>query len=121
MSLIKVNLPPDIDKKFREKALKKYGYKRGTLTAALLDAINLWLSQSDISDEGSTYINYNEIRSKFPGKYVVLNESKVILVKDTLQEIYNELPNPKDEKYTLLAPHILNKERNLGWRMKRVV
>jgi len=45
MGAIKVYLPDELEKKFREVAMKLYGYGRGSLSIASEKAIAYWLAQ----------------------------------------------------------------------------
>jgi len=40
--VIKVNINKDIEQRFREKAMRKYGYKKGALQKATEDALKNW-------------------------------------------------------------------------------
>jgi len=45
MGKISVILPDDLENEFRKKAVEKFGWKKGTLSNATIDAIKLWLKQ----------------------------------------------------------------------------
>ena len=45
MGRIDVNIPDELEKKLRMKALEKYGGKKGSLTEALQDAIKKWVNE----------------------------------------------------------------------------
>ena len=89
MVIVKVELPTELDEQFKKKVFEVYGYKRGSISLALIDALKLWIE----SDPAGVYdyVNYSEIRAKYPGKYIILKDNEVVLVKDTLEEIYTEL------------------------------
>ncbi len=40
---IKINLEDGKEKIFRERAMKKFGYKKGALSKALEEAVDMWL------------------------------------------------------------------------------
>ncbi|MBI4361212.1 hypothetical protein HY572_05570 [Candidatus Micrarchaeota archaeon] len=40
------HLPASIERKFREKAMQKYGYSKGALKKAMEDAIEDWLAKN---------------------------------------------------------------------------
>ena len=40
---IKINLDDQKEKLFRERAMKKFGYKKGALSKALEEAVDMWL------------------------------------------------------------------------------
>lgn len=51
MGGIKVYLSDDVERKFRETAMKLYGYRKGSLSIASEKAISAWLSQiSEVLD-----------------------------------------------------------------------
>ena len=124
MVIVKVELPPDLDQQFKKKVLDRYGYKRGSISLAMLEAIREWIEKDNDQKGKHDYINYDEIRVNYPDKYIILKGDEVVLVKDTLDEIYSELPSMEREKYQLLTPSKnkfnQQKGRKLGWRMKRL-
>lgn len=125
MVLVKVELPPELDQQFKKKVLDRYGYKRGSISLAMLEAIKEWIEKDNDQTEKHDYINFDEIRAKYADKYIILKDEEVVLVKDTLDEIYNDLSSMEREKYQLLTPSknkfIQQKGRKLGWRMKRLL
>lgn len=124
MVLVKVELPPELDQQFKKKVLDRYGYKRGSISLAMLEAIKEWIEKDNDQTGKHDYVNFDEIRANYPNKYIILKDDEVVLIKDTLDEIYNELPTIKREKYQLLTPSKnkfnQQKGRKLGWRMKRL-
>ncbi|MBN2153974.1 MAG: hypothetical protein JW839_21130 [Candidatus Lokiarchaeota archaeon] len=42
---LKIKLPPEKEAAFREIAMKKFGYRKGSLSDALEEAITLWLGR----------------------------------------------------------------------------
>ena len=46
MGRIDIILPDDIEKKFRNKVFKKFGMKRGNITLAVKEAVNLWIENN---------------------------------------------------------------------------
>jgi hypothetical protein len=47
MGSIKINIEDEILRKFREEAMKKFGYVRGSLSIAAREAISNWLKASE--------------------------------------------------------------------------
>jgi len=45
MSVINTNIPDELDKKLRIKAAERFGGKKGSLTKAIVEAIEDWLSK----------------------------------------------------------------------------
>ena len=46
MGRIDVILPDALEKEFRNKVFKKFGMKRGNITAAIQEAIKLWIDKN---------------------------------------------------------------------------
>ncbi len=47
MGRIDAVIPDDLEKKLRMKAVEKFGGKKGSLTAALEDAIETWVKKQE--------------------------------------------------------------------------
>ena len=45
MGTLKIRIPDELERKFRETAMKLYGFKKGSLSVAAEKAISAWLSQ----------------------------------------------------------------------------
>lgn len=47
---IRINLEPSKERKFRSRAMEKYGFKKGAISKALEEAIDIWLNldQNDL-------------------------------------------------------------------------
>lgn len=48
MGYIKISLDNELANKFREAAMRKYGYTRGAISIAGREAIELWLKRSEM-------------------------------------------------------------------------
>jgi len=48
---IKIELPEQKEQEFREKAMRKFGYQKGALKKAILEAINFWILQEKGREE----------------------------------------------------------------------
>ena len=46
-----IKLPEDLELKFREIAMRKFGFRRGSLTKASVEAISQWIA---LNEKGST-------------------------------------------------------------------
>lgn len=44
---IKVNLNEEKEKRFRERAMRKFGYRKGALSKAINEAIDAWLNREE--------------------------------------------------------------------------
>ena len=47
MGRLNLNVSDDLEKKFRLRAIEKFGGKRGSLSLALEEAIKLWLKHAN--------------------------------------------------------------------------
>jgi len=45
MGRLNLMIPDELEAAFREKAMKKFGYKRGSPNKALTEAVELWVKQ----------------------------------------------------------------------------
>ena len=50
MGRINLIVPDDFEQKFREEVFKRKGMKRGNLTEAIIEAMDLWMKQPYIED-----------------------------------------------------------------------
>lgn len=54
MGYINVKIPDELEDKIRRLAARKYGFKKGFLKKAIVDALEEWVKNND-EDEGSYY------------------------------------------------------------------
>jgi len=47
MARFALDIPDNLNKEFRIKVLKKYGSKKGALTEAIIEAMQLWLKSNE--------------------------------------------------------------------------
>jgi len=40
-----VKISPDLDKRFRDKVIEKFGYKKGNITKAMNEALEMWIAK----------------------------------------------------------------------------
>jgi len=71
--VLKVELEEDLEKKFREAAMRKYGYMRGSLQKATHEALEEWVMQKSttipkISQTGDSFKLVEGILSHLRGK-----------------------------------------------------
>lgn len=46
MGRLNLDIPDELEEAFREKAMKKFGFKRGSLNKALTEAVERWVKES---------------------------------------------------------------------------
>jgi len=51
MANLKINIPEELDRRFRETAMKKYGYTRGALSLAAQKALEKWTSEQTLKEK----------------------------------------------------------------------
>ena len=58
-----------LEKKFRETAMKKYGYSKGALKKASIEALNKWIAeQQEIPRSDNPFTLIEGVLEKFKGK-----------------------------------------------------
>jgi len=82
MGIIKVNIEDEIEKKFREVAMKKFGYSRGSLSSAAKWAFEYWI------DKEEDILNIRKRSKKNPIKSMV---GVLSHVKKTSIELEDEM------------------------------
>jgi len=45
MGKLNVDLPDDLDEAFRQEIMKRFGYRKGALRKAVIEAIKLWIEK----------------------------------------------------------------------------
>jgi hypothetical protein len=48
MGRMMIELPDDLEREFRHRVIEKFGGKKGGLSLAIMDAIKLWLRQTEV-------------------------------------------------------------------------
>lgn len=51
MGVIKFTVPDEVEEQFRERAMKRFGHKRGSIGKAGEEAISTWIAEQDIDIE----------------------------------------------------------------------
>jgi Arc/MetJ-type ribon-helix-helix transcriptional regulator len=51
MGRINIDIPDDLERELRLKAVRKFGGKRGSLGQAITEAVRLWLKQRESSPQ----------------------------------------------------------------------
>ena len=64
MGRIDVILPDELEKDFREEVFKEKGMKRGNITAAIVDAIELWIKMNQKKRSDAAKKAWNTRRKK---------------------------------------------------------
>ncbi len=49
MGQLNVNIPDELEEKLRMMAAKKFGFKKGSLKKAIVEALEEWIKQNSIS------------------------------------------------------------------------
>lgn len=77
MGVILIKLSDDIEKRFRETAIKVFGAKKGSLSRAVEEAIKTWLKT--VESEQDVRKNWEDLRVEVPNENLtekILNESR---------------------------------------------
>lgn len=128
LTVVKGSIAKDVEETFRKKAMEKYGYTKGSLSKALEEAIKLWL-QVEAKRSGEEKTNNeayaklkDEINTKYAGKYVSIENGKIVAVGNTLEEVYEEVEKMKSDishRLIFKAGEEIPKKVRLGWRVLR--
>ncbi len=89
MGELKIKLPDELERAFRERAMRKYGYVKGAISEAIREMINVWIKESggeltkeDLWDnlEGSLkHIKKSSVELQHEaGNYLAENYAKII-------------------------------------------
>lgn len=61
MTVINVEIPEQLDERFRQKVFERKGLRKGNLTDALVEAIELWIEKDAISTLASAILSNRNI------------------------------------------------------------
>jgi len=68
--VIKVEFEKDLEQKFREAAMRRYGYSKGSITKATEDAVRAWVKGRDMVEKSKDPFKLIEgVLSHLRGKY----------------------------------------------------
>lgn len=127
MSLIKGVIPSDVEKKFRKKAMEKFGYGKGAISKALEEALRRWIEVEGPDDEervnNAAYeAMKEEVERKHLGKFVAIEKGKVVAVGDSLEEVFDavqRLATNSSHRIIVKAGEVPPPMVRLGWRLRR--
>ena len=77
MGLMLIKLSDDVERRFREAAIRVFGAKKGSLSRAVEEAIKMWLKT--VESEQDVRKDWEDLRIEVPNKNLtekVLNESR---------------------------------------------
>lgn len=126
MTTIKGEIPKELEKKFRKLLYEKTGLKKGSISKALQEAMELWVERQEQilkSQSATSYLTYQELIQKNAERYIILDfQTDALLSKgnDVIEAV-------KEAKSKCNPPHkfkILSKssftanQAQLGWRVK---
>ncbi|UCE13258.1 MAG: hypothetical protein JSV04_13865 [Candidatus Heimdallarchaeota archaeon] len=126
MATIKGEIPEELERKFRRKINEKTGMKKGSISHALKEAIELWLKQEDAKDKRQLITDqmiYQQLLEQNETNYLVLDsETKKILSKgDDIIDVVQQakLKVESNNKVEIIARDEIQVRRaQLGWRVK---
>jgi len=77
MGLMLIRLSDDVERRFREAAIRVFGAKKGSLSRAVEEAIKMWLKT--VESEQDVRKDWEDLRIEVPNKNLtrkILNESR---------------------------------------------
>ncbi len=120
MAILKAAISEELDERFRAKVLEKFGFRRGALSEALVEALENWLGLDFEPD--SPIIDSQKLLDEYPGRYLAIRDGAIIINESSLKGLWDKMPDDED-KITMITPRIHENKglrRQLGWQMKRL-
>ena len=109
MGTVKLTLPDDLEKTVRREIALRKGVRKGAISEAVTEALQLWMRSPPPIDSA-------KYREQYPGKYILVYPSGEVLgVYDTIDEIF-EIVAETEEKVILIHPKRNDRKVRLGWR-----
>jgi hypothetical protein len=124
LAIIRGHIPEEKERVFRKLIAEKFGFKKGSLSKGLEEAIDLWIKMNnDIVIQNQSYHQVKqELMENYPGKVVVIRGNEVIADADSLDELEQtliELNMHKDKLTVLRLEKSHFRRRKLGWKITR--
>ena len=107
---MKIVLPEHLETEFRKAVAIRLGLKKGNISKAAIEAIQIWLQ--DRTEE----INIENLRNKYPNQYLAISNNRVLVAVDTLDELFLHVADIT-EKVFIVTPTNKQKAVRLGWRL----
>ncbi len=135
MTIIKGEIPENINQEFRKLAMERFGYEKGAIGKAIEEAIIKWIMDQknrETEEENERLINnkfYRENKKRlymeFPHKYITICKGTIA---ETGEDYFSTIQKTKEKYPTVKHCLIINTEfetkrrrAGLGWQMKRVL
>ena len=116
MVIVKVDLPSHINDQFKAMVIERYGLRRGAITLALLEAINLWTEQNYNTNSDMPETNDFLIPEDLKNKYFAVVDNEVRISANSLDELWDKLPADPEDHYEIYTPNMPKKRKvRLGW------
>lgn len=126
MATIKGEIPEELEREFRKKINEKTGMKKGSISQALKEAIELWMKQEEAKDKKQSINDqmiYQELLEQNKTNYLVLDtETKKILSKgndiiDVVKQAKMKV-KPQNKVEIIARDEMQVRRAQLGWRVK---
>ena len=126
MTYIKGSIPKELDDEFRKEIAKRFGLRKGALSRALEEAILQWIEKRHdiklINKETPYIIFKDRLMQKYPDKFVILKDDKVLEVADSIIQASQQARRNYPEIKNFTVIHTVSTKhtrRQLGFRMRR--
>jgi len=112
MGRINVVLPDEFEERFREEVFKRKGMKRGNLTDAIIEAMEMWIKQPSVKKLKDIALSDDTLPTEKEKSIDTLAELGAISVGDLLEIATNEnaLPSIKERAIEKIK-ELLGKEK----------
>jgi len=135
MTVIKGEIPENINQEFRKLAMERFGYEKGAISKAIEEAIMKWIMDQknrETEEENERLVNnkfYRENKKRlymeFPNKYITICKGNIA---ETGEDFFSTVQKTKEKYPTIKHCLIINtgfeikrRRAGLGWQMKRVL
>lgn len=116
MVIVKVDLPSNINDLFKAKVIDKFGLRRGAITSALIEAIEIWIDQNIVSDGETSEIGDFEVQENQKDKFLAVVNNEIKISANSLNDLWDNLPPDPQHHYSIYTPDMPAKRRvKLGW------
>lgn len=109
MGTMKIVIPDEVEEQLRRYIAIHKGMRKGAISESVLEAIQLWLQSPDLPPHPDKF------RVQFPGKYLAVAGEEVVIVADTLGELFEKVTSLSEKVY-IIHPEPEGKRIRLGWR-----
>ena len=124
LAIIRGRISEEREKTFRKLVAEKFGFKKGSLSQGLEEAVDLWIRQNQTGKQMEKPYSRvkEELLQQFEGQIVALHNGIVIAHGGSLDELEARLISlemTEEPVSVLRVQKTPSKQRQLGWKIQR--